>query len=198
MRLSFCILITLLLLVENVIGQAIFKSYDFNKGGYSICLLEGPMGKDRGMPVCPVRDEYAMDTTSFYYTSDTNVLNRLKKEVVLYPRPSKNGMVDVLQCGYPYWLCVFKGGTLLLKLPANIECGYIQTSRGQLLFHSKALTQYRKSFKPLILKYTCFSSAEESSQFIENIEKDFSYVSCKVVSKQAAPKFLLVETVQQR
>ena len=189
---------TTMLVGEEAFGQAIFKSYDFEKGGYSICLLEGPMGKDRGIPVCPIRDEYAVDTSSFYYTSDINVLNRLKKEVVLYPRPAKNGVAEALQCGYPFWLCVFRRGKLLLKLPANIDCGYVQTSNGQMLFHSKTLTQYRKNFKPLALTYTCFSSAEESTRFVEDIKKDFSYVFCKVVSEQEAPKYLLVETLQQR
>ena len=182
MRHSFCILIILLLFSRKLIGQSILNQYDFSKGEYYVCLLEGPMGKDRGIPVCPVSDRYAIDTISFFYTSDTVILSRLKKELVLYQRRSKNGIAYILQCGYPFWFCIFKEGKLLLKLPANIDCGYMETSMGQMVFRSKTLKQYKNRFKPLLLRYTCFNSDEERRKFIESIKEDSNYVSYKVLA----------------
>ena len=196
MKHSLGIFIILLLLSGKSFGQRIFNQYNFNEGGYYICLLEGPIGKDRGIPSCPVSDEMAIDSASFFYTSDTVVLNRLKKELVLYQRPSKNGVSYELQCGYPFWFCVFKDGKLLFRLPANLEFEYMSTSMGQMIFHSKTLKQYKKYFKPLILKYTCFNREEERLKFIDNIKRDPGYVSYKVLGDFPNQKSFLIETVQ--
>jgi hypothetical protein len=186
----------LVLLTVKSFGQRILKQYDFNKGGYYVCLLEGPIGKDRAIPTCPVRDEYAIDTTSFFYTSDTVVLNSLKKELVLYQQPAKNGISTMYLCGYPFLFCVYKERKLLLKLPANLECGYMSTSMGQMLFNSKTLKRYKKVFKPLTLKYTCFDSVDERTKFLELIQKDSSYVSCKVLGGESGSNTLPVQTIQ--
>jgi hypothetical protein len=197
MRVSFSLLMIFLLLSGGSIGQRILSQYDFNKGGYAICLLEGPMGADRGIRGCPVTDQNAIDTVSFFYTSDTAVLNLLKKELLLYNTQAKNGTSSFYLCGYPFWFCVFKEGKSILKLPANIECGYMDTSMGQLLFRSQTLKQFRKSFKPLTVRYTCFKNGEEKAQFIERIKKDASYVSVKALEELSGdPTLYPVETVQ--
>jgi hypothetical protein len=196
MKYHFSFLIILLVSTGKSFGQRILNQYNFNEGGYCICLLEGPIGKDRGIPVCPVRDEFAIDTTSFFYTSDTVVLNRLKKEIFLYRRPSENGVDIMYLCGYPFWFCVFREGKLLLKLPANLECEYMSTSMGQLIFHSKTLMKYSKVFKPLILRNTCFNNEKEMMEFIEQIKKDSSYVSYKEFGRHSYSNAFLIETVQ--
>lgn len=196
MKHYFSFLIVLLITGGKSFGQRILNQYDFNEGGYYICLLQGPMGKDRGVPVCPVRDKYAIDTTSFFYTSDTVVLNRLKKEILLYKRPKEEGLDVTYQCGYPFWFCVFRDGKLLLKLPANLECQYMSTSMGQLIFHSKTLKHYSRIFKPLLLRNTCFNSEKEMVEFIEKIKKDSSYVSYKVHGPQSYSNAYLIETIQ--
>ena len=192
------ILIFLLLISQKLIGQRILSQYDFNAGGYYICLLQGPMGKDRGIPICPVRDEQAIDTTSFFYTSDTVVLNRLKKEVLLYQRPKVDGLDVSYQCGYPFWFCVFREGKLLLKLPANLECEYMSTSMGQLIYYSKTLKEYTKTFKPLILRNICFNSEKEIIEFVAKIKEDPNYVSYKLIGYQSYSNAFLIETIQLR
>ena len=197
MRVFLSILI-LLTFGNTSFGQAILTQYNFNNGSYYICLLEGPMGKDRGMPVCPLQDAQAFDTTTFFYTSDKRVLNQLKKELILYERPTKNGVSEVFQCGYPFYFCVFKEGRLLLKLPANIECGYMKIASGQKLFHSKTLKNYKRCFIPLKLNYKCFNSAEERSVFIQRIKKDPTYVSIKKVNDYPQQQYFLLETMQMK
>jgi hypothetical protein len=155
------------------------------------------MGKDRGIPICPAIDK-TIDTTSFFYTSDTVVLNRLKKELLLYKQPAENGISIINLCGYPFWFCLFKEGKLLLKLPANLECGYTSTSMGQMVFNSKTLKQYKKTFKPLILKYTCFNNVDEREQFINYIQKDSSYISYKVLGDGPNSYLFPIETIQLR
>jgi hypothetical protein len=196
MKHSLGILLILLLLSGRSIGQRILSQYDFNAGGYYICLLEGPIGKDRGIPPCPVPEKFAIDTTTFFYTSDTVVLNRLKKEILLYKRRPKNGIDFMYLCGYPFWFCVFREGKLLLKLPANLECEYMSTSMGQLIYHSKTLKQYSKIFKPLILRNTCFNSEREMIDFIDKIRKDSSYVSYKQFGRLSYSSAFLIETIQ--
>lgn|GEM_PF-3274895 len=140
----------------------------------------------------------AIDTTSLFYTSDTVVLNRLKKELHLYNRAAKNGVGVIYQCGYPFWFCVFKEGKLLLKLPANLEWGYMSTSMGQLLFKSSTLQQYKKEFKPLIIRYTCFDNVEERARYVELLQKDPYFISYKVLGNQPNSSAFLLETIHLR
>ena len=190
MKNSFSILIILLLLTGPSSGQQILKSFEFNQGGYYICILQGPSGTDRGIPTFDTCTQYPSDTTSFFYTSDTVILNRLKKEVLLYKKPSENGISIIYHCGYPDLFCVFKDGRLLLRFPANIECGYMNTSMGQMLFKSKTLQKYKVRFRPLVVNYTCIDNTTERLNFIEKIQKDSSIVSYKVFPGK------IIETVQ--
>lgn len=192
----FIVLIALIFSNSNSFGQRILRQCDFNAGGYYVCLLEGPMGKNRNVPVCSNSQQSVIDTTFLYYTSDTVVLNRLKSEINLYRKPILKGIVNIYTCGYPFWFCLFKDGKLLFRLAANIECGYMATSMGQLLFQSRTLSNYKVTFKPLTVDFRCFNTAEERLRYIEQAKTNPNYISFELLGEQSNPIYFPIEVVR--
>lgn len=161
-------IILLILLITDTCAsgqQQLLKEYNFSEGGYYVCLLNSSGGgQDKGMPP----SSPFSDTSSYYYSADTVILNKLKQELKLQKQ------VDYFyQCGYPILFCLFKEGKLLMKLSMNIDCEYLSIpGEGQQLFKSKILTQYKTLFKPLIYTLTLYRTKNDGRIFLDSVKKN--------------------------
>jgi hypothetical protein len=138
----------LILLIESFLsfGQvALFKEYDFNKGGYRILGIKNDI-TPKGLE----------DTIGDFYTDDISVLNLLKKEWIF------EKSISPCACGFHYSVYVCKNGIELESFGINLFYKVIETNKGTFYFDSKKLRKLKNRLKKPIVESNEFSAISEA------------------------------------
>jgi len=155
----------LILLTLHIFASAqtqLLKDYDFEKGGYSLVGIHSSKIKNYKDPLKDILD--------YFYTNDTTVLNKFKKEWVFTKSSA------AAKCDFQYVVHICKNGISIEHFNINLSCDEITCTKGTFFFDLNKLTSFKGKLKKAYQKIDEFKTVQEAREYKTSISTNKNLV----------------------